>query len=286
MCKIAVIFDFDDTLVPDSATLLLQKHGVDPNKFWKRDLKALIKAGYDPCHGFLKLILDLVGDGKPLENLTNNYLNRFGASLDDKFYTGLPGLFKDLRGIVKKFKDIAIEFYIISGGLQEIIMGSKIIKKHFNGVYGCKLEGSGNLPVLKHIKRAVSFTEKTRYLFEISKGIDSKSSLENPFLVNERVDNRRIKFKNMIYVGDGITDIPCFSLIDKNGGTCFGVFDASNTEKAKHALMKLLQPRRVISVHSPRYGKHDDLGSLIRAAVTKLCLEFQVQQKTTQPQST
>src|SRR5436309_4101541 len=92
---IAVAFDFDDTLVPDSTTKLLSDHGINTRTFWGRDAKALVQSGYDPALAYLNLMLRNIGPGKPLGQLTNRDLRRFGAKLDDHFYSGLPRLFQD-----------------------------------------------------------------------------------------------------------------------------------------------------------------------------------------------
>jgi hypothetical protein len=182
---LAVIFDFDDTLVPDSTTALLEKHGLDPKKFWGTDAKALVQAGYDPSHAYLKLILDNIGTGKPFGRLRNKDLREFGETLGRHFFPGVATLFKDLRGIVSKFRDINIEFYVVSGGLQEIIEGCELIKKNFSGIYGCELAGDTEDGELRNIKRCITFTEKTRYLFEINKGVNPKDTQKSPYLVNK-----------------------------------------------------------------------------------------------------
>lgn len=157
---IAVVFDFDDTLLPDSTTSLLEAHGIDPKIFWGVKTKELVLSGYDPTLAYLKLILDNVGKGKPFGSLTNKNLRKFGATLEKKFFPGVSTLFGDLQRIVGKFQDIHIEFYIVSGGLQEVILGSKLVQKHFSGVYGCKLTGDTEDGPLKYIKRCITFTEK------------------------------------------------------------------------------------------------------------------------------
>jgi phosphoserine phosphatase len=278
---LAVVFDFDDTLVPDSTTKLLRKHDIDPKKFWKKDVRALIQSGYDPSLAWLKLVIDNVGPGMPLGSITKKSLRQFGATLDGDFYSGIPELFEDLRSIVKKSKAGEIEFYIVSGGLQDVLEGSKIVRKYFSGVYACDLAEDESTGFIKYVKRCVTFTEKTKYLFEINKGIAPKEARRNPYLVNKNVDvpKRRIHFKNMIYVGDGLTDIPCFSLLKKLSGTAFGVFDPAQTKSAKRALVEFLKPDRVISVHAPRYGKNDELGSLLRAAVGARCAQLKVEAK-------
>jgi phosphoserine phosphatase len=256
---IAIVFDFDDTLMPDSTSKLLRAHGIKPEDFWPKS-DELIRQGYDQPTAYLKLLLDNVGDGKPLGKLTNDDLAKFGRGLDADFFPGLPGFFDDVRNqVLQRFKNIDVEFYIISGGLQSIMEGNEIVKKYFAGA-----EPGSN--VVSHIKRSITFTEKTRYLFEINKGIRQRESEANPFLVNKDVkqEDRRIPLKNIVYVGDGLTDIPCFSTVKHFGGEAFGVFDPSNPEKTKRALLEFLVPKRVVGMYKPRYGENDELGAFLR----------------------
>lgn len=280
---IALIFDFDDTLVPDSTTKLLVQSGINADEFWGKGAKNLIQQGYDPPTAYLRLLLDNVGEGKPLGKLTNEKLRQFGSTLDTEFHTGLPQFFEDVRTTVKaNFKNIEVEFYIVSGGLQAVLEGSQIVGKYFSGAYGCQLGGDTEDGVLKYIKRSITFTEKTRYLFEINKGIDPTESRSNPYLVNQAVaeKDRRIPFANFVYVGDGMTDIPCFSLVQKMGGTASGIFDPAKEGKAKQALEEFLKPGRVVSVHAPKYLPDSELGSMLRAAVATRCSAIQLQRRT------
>ena len=268
MAVIAVVFDFDDTLVPDSATALLQSRGIDARTFWSDVVPPLVEEGYDPPLAYLRAMVDRIGADSPLGMLRNEDLRAFGLSLDSSYFTGLPQMFEDLRGIVAEFRDLSVEFYIVSGGLQEVIGGSKLVSDWFDGFYGCQL-GEDDQGTIRYVKRCVTFTEKTRYLFEINKGIRPEDSRTKPHLVNNKVTKRRVPFPHMIYVGDGLTDIPCFSLVRKEGGRTFGVFSRER-KSAKQAFLELLQERRVDSLHSPDYRETADLGALIRAAVSNL----------------
>jgi phosphoserine phosphatase len=126
---VALVFDFDDTLVPDSTTKLLRAHSIDADDFWNVKSKFLIQQGYDPPSAYLKLLIDNIGDGKPLGRLTNQELHEFGTSLDGDFYPGLPAFFDEVKTETQaKFRDIQVEFYIISGGLQPILEGSGIVR--------------------------------------------------------------------------------------------------------------------------------------------------------------
>jgi phosphoserine phosphatase len=275
---IAVVFDFDDTLTDDSTTKLLAHHEIDTDDFWKVKIKALVDDGWDPTLGYLKLILDNVGPDKPLGNLSNKKLREFGAALP--LYRGLPKLFSDLKKLTSHHpvSNPVIEFYIISGGIEEVIRGSKIAN-HVNGIWGCRFAETDG--VISHIKNVITFTEKTRFLFEINKGI-ADPNRTNPYQVNQDVPAsiRRIPLGNMIYVGDGLTDVPCFSLLNKAGGEGFGVFDPSRAGSPKKAWEQLAAPHRVTSLNAPKYGPRDELGALLRVAVQQMCMRLDVRAKT------
>lgn len=269
---VAVIFDFDDTLAPDSTSAFLESRGVDVGRFWTEDVRALVDQGFDPALAYLNLLLEMVGPGKALGSLTEDDLTQFGSSLDDRVYRGLPQVFRDLGAIVREFRDISVEFYVISGGLEGIIRGCRLYS-FFNGVYASSIANNPTTGMLGLIRRCVTFTEKTRYLFEISKGIRLEDGLSNPYLVNEYVapEERRILFRNMIYVGDGLTDIPCFSLLAKEGGIGYGVFQPQDQQSAKRAFENFLAPKRVAGMYRPRYRPSDELGALLRATVSARC---------------
>ena len=268
MAVIAVIFDFDDTLLPDSTSALLTEFGIDPTDFWTVRAQQLVEQGFDPPLAYLNLLLDEVRPGGKLEGLTNDRLREFGASLDATWFEGLPGLFDDIRAIVAMQRDVTVEFYIVSGGLDAIIGGSEIVKEYFSGYYACQLGEDPETGVVRYIKRCVTFTEKTRFIFEINKGIRPEDSRTQPHLVNKAMeaDARPIPMRQMIYAGDGLTDIPCFSLIKGGGGDVFGVLKRG-AESAKQAFQEFLRTDRVTSLHSPDYRENADLGSMIRAAV-------------------
>ncbi len=275
---IALVFDLDDTLLPDSTTQLLASRGIDTDHFWKVEAKALSEQGYDPTVSYLNLILEKVGSDKPLGNLTIQDLREFGKTLDDKFFPNLDTLLQDLRELVKQIaKDISVEMYIVSGGIQDVIDGSNFIRENFEACYGCQF-GADDDGLLKRIKRTITFSEKTRYLFEINKGLRPQDTARNQYLVNQHIEEskRRIPLQNMIYVGDGLTDIPCFSLIQKNGGTAFGIM---KKETARRTFLEFLKTGRVSGAYSPRFGTDDDLGMLLRAAVASTASRILIERK-------
>ena len=276
---IAIVFDFDDTLTDDSTTKLLEKHGVNTADFWQNQMKKRTDEGWDAPLAYLTWILDNVGEGKLFGKLTNAQLREFGATLE--LYPGLTELFSDLQAIAAQHSLTrpAVEFYIVSGGLEEVIRGS-IAHKYFHGIWGCNFAEEGDC--IRHVKNIVTFTEKTIALFAINKGITDEEIRKNPYKVNEarQPEDRRVPFRNMIYLGDGLTDVPCFSLLDKMGGKAFAVFDPRKKDSPKKAWENLVAPKRVASAHSPKYGREDDLGAILRAAVNAICVDLDLRSQT------
>ena len=274
--NIGLIFDFDDTLAPDSTTQLLEEHGIVPEEFWFTEFQSHVREGYDPTVAYLSLLLDKVGDDQPLGELTIEDLEAFGADLTETLYPGIPGLFDDINSIADEYEDITIDYYILSEGLEPIIQGTEIADR-CEAVYASRLDADSE-GIIQRVQRPISFTDKTRYLYEINKGITPEAR-ENPYEVNTQVDpeERRTPFKNMIYIGDGITDIPCFSLVKDRGGRVFGVIDSddeSDEGSAKQrAIRDIGSPRRAGNLNDPMYGESGQLGSLLRLTIEGICTD-------------
>ena len=280
---IALIFDFDDTLIPDSTSSLLEEFSLEPEKFWNQEVRALVNAGYEPTHAFLANFLKHCETGGKLDGVSNEDLLKFGDKISGNFYRGFPKILDKLTKVVNNYTDIRLEFYIISGGLQKIIEGTNIAEK-FNGIYACELdENEGGF---KHIKRAVTFTEKTRYIFEINKGIKPNETLKRPYLVNEYRPHqkRRIPFDNMIYVGDSRTDIPCFSLIlngeigSGGGGLAYAVFDPNDVKSAASKFKDFISQKRAeVHTHPANYDE-DSFGATLKLAIQQNCGKIMARQ--------
>jgi len=223
---IAIICDFDDTLGDDTTDLLLkEKFGMNEEEiisFWNKDVRKLVKQGWDPPLAYIHLILNRLRKSKL--TLSNSDLRDLGKKVH--LFPGVQDLFPRLGSFVGESKEfleahVQIEFYVITAGFEEIIRGTSIATE-MTDIFGCTFDDSagGLIP-----KSVVTFTEKTKFLYAINKGISGSELRRNPYSVNDVVekDKRRIPFSNMIYLGDGPTDIPCFSTIAQNGGKTIGV---------------------------------------------------------------
>lgn len=249
---VAVIWDFDKTLSPSYMQKpLFEAYDIDEDIFWG-EVNALpdyykragITVQRDAC--YLGHLLSYVRAGR-MPGLTNAKLRELGA--DIAFFPGIPELFDALRGAVladSRYEehDIRLEHYVVSTGLVEMIRGSRIAE-HLEGIYGSEFIEEPAQPgydrsagpkhnVVSQIAGFLDNTTKTRALFEINKGVNKEPGIT----VNDTIpeDERRVPFKNMIYVADGPSDIPSFSVVKKHGGQTCAVYAQDVEREFKQAL--------------------------------------------------
>ncbi len=267
--NIAVVFDFDHTLTDDSTELFLNSKGIEPHEFWNSTVNKMVADGWDPSLAWTSAFCDLIGKSEPFGLLTEDELYKFGATVE--FYPGVDELFSDLRAIGNSYPKLncEVEIYIISGGIEPLLCGSSIANQ-VDGIRACTF-ATNKAGVIKRPKRVVTFTEKTRFLFEISKGL-LRTEQSHPFAVNQAIENseRRVPMENMIYLGDGLTDVPAFSVVKQRGGVAFAVVNPTDDARRSKAWRKLVQPRRVTNVFEPRYGRGDMLGAFLREGVHQI----------------
>ena len=266
MDRIALIFDFDDTLAPDSTSSFLESIGIDTKDFWKNKVEKLLKDDWDPIPAYLYKMVEESISGK---NITREKLISYGKKI--QFHDGVKRFFGHIKNTFeKKYPEVSIEYYLISSGIGEIIRNSEIAK-NFTHIWASDFAYGPNGEIT-FPKKIVSFTDKTRYLFQVSKGIIGDKAFANPFDVNKKVsdDKLRIPFSNMIFTGDGYTDIPCFSMIRKNGGIPFGVYDKAHRDKFGRA-WGFIEEGRVSNLHSANFKKGSDLCNSIEMALESIC---------------
>ena len=270
---IAVIWDFDKTLIPGYMQEPLFRHfNVDGRKFW-REVNSLPK--YLRREGnemvaedsiYLNHILSYVRAGV-FKGLNNKLLRKLGSELE--FYPGLPEFFLAVKEFVandpvyRKY-DIKVEHYIVSTGLRQMILGSKIAE-YVDGIWACEFVEMRLPPgylqeevpalreeeiVLQDIGYVIDNTTKTRAIFEINKGVNKLEGID----VNSYIprSERRIPFQNMIYIADGPSDVPVFSLINQNGGRTYGVYGKGAREEFAQ-VNKLMQQRRIHAFGEANY---------------------------------
>ena len=265
---IAIICDCDETLASDTTSLLLQRNGIDVKQFWN-EIEKYVENGWDPPIAWMNKIVKLIQEGEIKQN-TNQKLREFGKEV--KPYPGVLDFITNLKESIKSVDNlkglgISLEAYIISSGIQDIISGSSL-NDSFDDIFAASFsENSSGL--INGIKSSVTFTEKTKFLYAINKGITGDNLRKSPYKVNDAVslNDRRIPFENMIYLGDGPSDIPCFSTIKNLNGNCIGIVGNDSAYKGYHLARG---KRTTVGPYSKNYTKDSDLYLILETIVKKL----------------
>lgn len=239
---IAIIWDFDKTLINGyMEEPIFAKFNVNSKEFWA-EVNALPKkylqeqnVRVNPDTIYLNHMINYTKRGI-FRGLNNQMLREFGRELS--FYAGVPEIFTRTKALVENEQiyseyDIKVEHYIVSTGLTEIIRGS-LIMDYVSSVWGCEFIEDTNADGITEISEVgytIDNTTKTRALFEINKGV----GVLDKVTVNTSIpqENRRVSFINMVYVADGPSDIPAFSVVNHNGGATFAVYPKGDMEALK-----------------------------------------------------
>ncbi|MBW2433514.1 MAG: haloacid dehalogenase-like hydrolase [Deltaproteobacteria bacterium] len=287
---IACIWDFDKTLIPGYMQApIFEYYKVDAKKFWKEVVQL---PDYYKNNGldlvstdtlYLNHMLTYTREGV-FKGLNNSRLRKLGAEL--ALYNGLPQFFKEIKQFVSKqtdwrLHDIQVEHYIVSTGLRQMILGSKIAP-YVDGVWGCEfvedtpppgyLERSRNKlskapKIISQIAYALDNTTKTRAVFEINKGSNKLPEIDVNAMIPDA--DRRVPFQNMIYVADGPSDVPVFSLINRYGGRTFAVYQPGSSEEFAQ-VNSLQKQKRVQSFGEANFTRGSQTAMWIINAVSEI----------------
>ena len=258
--RMALVYDFDGTLAPGN----MQEHqfipdvGMTPKKFWEEVRSSAKDRQADEILMYMKLMLEKA-DEKKVPVRVDDFKAR-GREI--KLFDGVDGWFNRIQEYGRS-KGVRIEHYMVSSGNAEIIEGTKISSK-FDKIYASKFmfdhNGVAVWPAL-----AINYTTKTQYLFRINKGaLDlSDNDTINRFVKQK---DRPIPFKNMVYIGDGSTDVPCFRLVKDQGGLAIAVFKP-HTQNAREKADQYRQDGRVHCVVPADYNEGKELDRIIKSNI-------------------
>jgi 2-hydroxy-3-keto-5-methylthiopentenyl-1-phosphate phosphatase len=255
----AIMYDFDKTL----CTRDMQEYsfipglGISAQAFWGESAK-LSSLGMDRILAYMYLMLKKARESdKPIRRKDFVAL---GNDID--FFPGVQDWFERINEYGRT-RNVTVEHYIISSGLTEIIEGSPI-RKNFRKVYACEFHydanGAADWPLV-----SVNYTTKTQFLFRINKGVLDVSDDE---ALNRYVpeDERPVPFRNMVYIGDGLTDVPCMKLVKSNGGHSIAVFRKGQ----KPVVENLLKDQRVNFIAPANYSEGQALDLLVKKIIDRM----------------
>ena len=257
---IALMYDFDKTLCTEDMQnySFIPNLGMTPDEFWG-EVEAFRKKNYmESILGYMYYTMQICKE----KNIpfTKEYLQSVGK--DIRFFKGVQNWFDRINKYGESI-GVNIEHYVISSGIKEIIEGCEI-KDNFKKIFACQYYFDKN-GVAAWPRIAINYTQKTQYVFRISKGIYDETDTKR---VNDKMGDRIIPYQNMIYFGDGITDIPCMTLIKKQGGISIAVY----TKGQKNKVTDLLLDDRVNYISPADYQEGSDLDSLVKCILQKMQL--------------
>ena len=257
---IALMYDFDKTLCTTDmqAYTFIPNLGMSANEFWAKASDLAEKHKMDRILAYMYLMLDEAHiHRKPIRRSDFVALGK-----DLELYPGVAEWFSRINRFGKE-QGVTIKHYIISSGLREIIEGSSIYKE-FDDVFAGEFLYDEN-GVACWPKNVVNYTTKTQFLFRINKGVLDISNDDDLNLFTPEED-RPVPFRNMIYIGDGLTDVPCMKLVKVNGGCSIAVY-----QKGKQAKVKdLILDQRVNFIEPADYSEGSQLDQITKDIIVKM----------------
>ena len=252
---IAICYDFDKTLTPtdmQAQGYIQSVFGNNVDEFWKESTNMAYGNDMDQNSAYM---LKMMNEARGKEIFTKSKLEEYGKNIE--YYKGLPDWFDDINSIAKD-NGVIVEHYVISSGLKEIIDGTRIVN-YFKRVYASQYyyDDKG---VCVWPAQVVNYTNKTQFLFRISKGY---LNVNDP-RVNDKINDEdiRIPFTNIVYIGDSSTDIPCMRIVKEKNGHSIGVYD-SNIVGGNSKVISLYKDGRLSYFAECDYSKESKLFNYI-----------------------
>jgi phosphoglycolate phosphatase-like HAD superfamily hydrolase len=273
--RIAIVFDFDDTLGVDTFDELLRRLDLDTEQFRHQRVQPLIDQGWDKVAARFYCLIQASHQRSSSDRVTQDSLMQIGQTFP--IYEGVSEMFDRLHQIAEKLNPkTELEFYCITGGIGEIVRNTPIAK-FFANIWGCEFHYNEHGEI-EFLKRSISHTEKTRYLLQVAKGSDSPEGDGRAFAYRDVPESElHVPLSQIIYVGDGASDVPCFSLINDDNGIAIGVYKP-NIEQKWGQDVEVTQSQRVSNLAPADYHEQSELMQSLTLAVESLCKKISLRQ--------
>lgn len=267
---VAIMYDFDKTLCTKDMQnyRFIPSLGIEVGEFWDY-------TNYVQTTEKMDSVLAYMYAAVKISKEKNIPIKRSGLEENGKSIEFFPGVVEWFKRINEfgKANNVEIEHYVISSGMKEIIDGT-IISGEFKNIFACEYlyddEGNAVWP-----KTAVNYTNKTQFVYRINKGV---LDISNDTDLNRSMpdDSKRIPFENMIYIGDGLSDVPCMKMMKSYGGKAIAVYQQLD-EKVK----ELLRKDRVDFIYPADYSENSGLDKTVKDIIVKMSISDKLNQEYT-----
>jgi hypothetical protein len=265
---IALVYDFDGTLcpLPMQEYTVLPSLGISSKEFWKEVKEEAVNTQSEEMLVYMRLLFEKAEEKKV--HISKENLNKLAKKII--YFDGVETWFNRINEFVKAEGDgkVKIKHYVISAGMLEVLEGITI-KKHFSNIFASAYHfdhhGRATFP-----KQLITDTVKTQFLFRINKGKENISESINQHTPEHE---RAIPFSNIIYVGDGLTDVPSMTVTKQSGGHSVAVYE----KKGLNACRDLLKAERVHFIAPANYSENSLLEKrmklLLKSVITSITYE-------------
>ena len=264
--KIALIYDFDKTL----STTDMQNYdfiknlGMEPSEFWGNTNELINSNESDKILAYMYMMVSECK--KKGIKLTKEYLNSCGNSIE--FYKGVETWFQRINQYAFSL-GVELEHYIVSSGTTEIVEGTSI-SKYFKKIYGCSFLYKNGEAVWP--RTAINYTNKTQFIFRIAKGA---LDIRDDDSFNKKTNNLVINYENMIYFGDGLTDIPCMKIIKDFGGKSIAIYQKGKEDK----VLPLVNDGRVNFALPADYSEDSKIENVVKMIIGNMVTLNNIKEK-------
>ncbi len=271
--KVAIMYDFDETLAPGN----MQEYAFIPNlkiskeEFWKAASDFAKEHNMDSILSYMYMSIKLVKE-KKLKISREEFFNQ-GKMIT--FFEGVESWFKRINEFGNSL-GLEVEHYIISCGLKEIVEGT-LIAKEFKRIFACNFAYDSETKQPIWASQAINFTSKTQYIYRIRK--NQLDKLYDAYELNEYVEDRSslLPYTNMIYVGDGETDVPCMKTVKIYGGHSICVYNPHSEKKEKIA-KKLFKDGRVNFIAPACYSENSKMDNIVKDLLKEIALKNKIEE--------
>jgi len=266
LIPVAICYDFDGTLSPGNIQDydFMKSIGVKTSSnFWDRSDQMAKDYHADQIAAYMYMMLQEAKKKNVL--FSRQTLRKYGQNV--KLFPGVQDWFQNINNYAKK-KGIKIQHYILSSGLREMLLGTPIAHQ-FHAIFASDfMYDKNNIPFWPAV--VLNFTSKTQYLFRINKGCEDICDNEG---INHYIkpSQRAIPFTQMIYIGDGETDVPCMRIVRQNGGHAIAVYNPK--KHGKNKIEQLVKDKRVNFVATADYRKNKAIDTYVRHVVDKIATD-------------